>query len=67
MAKLSNASIVIRPGFGRGTLMKHLEDIVITIVFIGVVAGLSTCEPNKKSCDVIHEAAKPAHRCENFE
>ena len=46
--------------------MKYIEDIIITIVFIGVVAGITTLEPSKKSCDIVHESGKPAHRCEKY-
>ena len=46
--------------------MNYIEDIIITVVFIGVVAGLSSCEPDKKNCDITHEIGVPAHRCENY-
>ena len=42
-----------------------IEEVFLGSIFLLVVISLSTCStPNKKTCNVIHEAAKPAHRCE---
>jgi hypothetical protein len=64
---ISISVALIKPGLWSGHFnMKYIEDIIITIVFIGVVTGLSTCEPNKRNCDIFHSAGKPAHKCETY-
>lgn len=69
LGELGSTSINLKPGPLKSPgifSMKYIEDIIITVVFIGVAAGLTTCEPNKRNCDIFHSAGTPAHKCEKY-
>jgi hypothetical protein len=43
------------------------EDIVLTLAFLVAILGISTCSDTaNRSCDIIHPAGTPAHRCEEY-